>query len=138
LGHLESGRKAGRPAKAAGVIVGAMLAAALVALPALAEDAPPRPVAPQHWIRTPAAADFWKYYPSKAKDQGIQGRVVVRCVVGDDGQMTDCVVVEERPPGYGFGDATLKVVAMFKKTPTPHGPDAKPETVTIPISWRLG
>ena len=36
-----------------------------------------------------------------------QATVIVECVLQRGGQMSDCVVMSEEPPGLGFGEAAL-------------------------------
>lgn len=46
-------------------------------------------------------------YPSSAFQQGVSGRVVLRCRVGSGGRLTNCSVVSETPSGWGFGSFAL-------------------------------
>lgn len=48
------------------------------------------------------------FYPATAQEQGIGGRVVLECPVGDDGRLA-CVVTEETPEGMAFGAAALRM-----------------------------
>lgn len=53
------------------------------------------------WIYPPRP-DF----PQKAADAGItSGVVAMRCITRADGRVGDCVITEETPAGYGFGEA---------------------------------
>jgi protein TonB len=69
------------------------------------------------WLRTPDADAFARYYPPQAAHLGIGGRAVVHCRVSAAGTLVDCAIVEEDPPGYGFGEAVLKMMPMFKMRP---------------------
>lgn len=48
------------------------------------------------------------FYPAAAQEQGVGGRVVLECPVGDDGRLA-CVVMEETPEGMAFGAAALRM-----------------------------
>ncbi len=47
------------------------------------------------------------HYPREAYSQGVTGVVVLRCRVAPAGKLTDCIVHDETPPGFGFGEAAL-------------------------------
>src|SRR5262245_32462995 len=57
-----------------------------------------------------------QYYPPAALEQGIAGSATVDCGVRDDGTL-DCVVVEETPTGWGFGEAVLAISQHFRVRP---------------------
>jgi len=48
------------------------------------------------------------FYPAAAQEQGVGGRVVLECPVGEDGRLA-CVVIEETPEGMAFGAAALRM-----------------------------
>jgi len=45
------------------------------------------------------------------------GRVVVNCVIRSDQRLGDCRVVEESPPGFGFGEQALRSTTFFRYRP---------------------
>jgi periplasmic protein TonB len=51
------------------------------------------------------------YYPPRARKARIDGVVVVACIARADSRFEACRIVREMPQGFGFGDATLKMVA---------------------------
>lgn len=63
-------------------------------------SAPPRPI-----------------YPERALARDRQGVVVVRLIVGADGDVTSAAIVSEDPPGFGFGQAALAAVRRTKFEP---------------------
>jgi TonB family protein len=91
------------------------------------------------WLERPSGADLARYYPSLAQALGVQGRAVIECVVGVDGRLNDCVVIEEAPQGMGFGAATVEIAAHFRMTPqTRDGEPVDGASIRLPIQWRLG
>jgi TonB family protein len=111
---------------------------AVVALQAAAAAArPPASTAdlPQ-WSRAPSAADMNQAYPAGAKAKNLAGSGVVECTVGADGQLADCVAVEETPAGEGFGEAALSLAARFiLPTKAPSGASTIGRTVRFPVRW---
>jgi TonB family protein len=76
------------------------------------------------------------YYPDRALRMNIAGESSVRCRVTGDGHLVDCIVTQESPPGYGFGDATVAFVEhTFKVSPRRDG--ILPAAVRIRIAWKL-
>lgn len=79
-------------------------------------------------------------YPAIARENGIQGRVVIQFVVEKDGSITDANVV--RDIGAGCGDEGLRVVNLMNEMPqkwTPGRQRGKPVRVqfTLPVSFKL-
>ena len=79
-------------------------------------------------------------YPAIARENGIQGRVVVQFVVEKDGSITDANVV--RDIGAGCGEESLRVVELMNSMPekwTPGRQRGQPVRVqfTLPISFKL-
>lgn len=69
------------------------------------------------WAQTPTGADFARYYPKAAADQGVAGRAILDCDVSAVGSLERCRVVDETPLGYGFGEAALKLTGLFRMNP---------------------
>lgn len=101
---------------------------------------PPRPgiIMPPDWERRPSLDDYRKAYPAKALRLERTGKVVVSCLVQASGELEQCTLVSEDPPGLGFGEASLKLVKRFKMKPkTPDGAPVAGGTVRIVMPWRL-
>ena len=108
-----------------------MFVAAALSSMALAAAEPPGAGAPAY---NPLDA----YYPEAARAAGLEGRVVLSCIVGLDGVLSDCVVAEETPRGKGFGEASLKAARVFRLNyRTTDGQTIEGARVKIPIRWRL-
>jgi protein TonB len=88
------------------------------------------------WLSTPDARDFARFYPSRALDRGVSGRVLLDCIVGADGRIA-CSVGSETPPGQGFGEAALRIAQSFRMAPqTIDGSPTDGGHVRVPITFR--
>jgi TonB family protein len=113
-----------------------MLFAAIIAESTPAE--PPRLVRNVVWSATPTGEDFVRNYPPKAVQLGIDATVIVQCDLEFSGHVSMCKLVSERPAGWGFGDAALKMVTSFKAKPlTADGKPVAGQQVKIPIGFRV-
>ena len=122
----------------------ASLAALLMLIGASSTAAQPEQAAPvtgpggtkPTWVRAPNGEDFARYYPALAAQLGVGGRAVVHCRVSLEGVLVDCAVVEEDPPGYGFGEAALKMMPKFRMRPlVVNGVAASSGEISIPIRF---
>ena len=57
------------------------------------------------------------FYPEKAFEVRVQGVVTAECTVVTDGALRACVVVEEDPPGWGFGVSIFKFLHLYRLQP---------------------
>jgi len=90
------------------------------------------------WTARPSAADFERYYPTRARNHYVSGRTVLACVVMQDQSLT-CEVRSEDPPGYGFGDAAIQISHSFRMAPqTTDGRPTVGGRLLVPITFRLG
>jgi hypothetical protein len=97
------------------------------------------------------------FYPSRALDREVEGRVLLDCVMDvEESQLSTCQVIEETPADYGFGAAATRiacnfriVVSTFEDNATLRGnlppgsaiyrrnAEGEPWRARIPISFRL-
>lgn len=84
----------------------------------------------------PARAPSDPFYPQRAADLGKEGRAVVRCRVAEGPKLTDCHVLSETPPDFGFGDAAAR---RLTRPQLPIKPEALRghTTVDIPVNFKL-
>jgi protein TonB len=87
----------------------------------VAVDPPPQPPQPAlltgyRFLQQPNGRDFVRFYPSRAMDREQTGRVVLDCLVSADGTIS-CSVASEDPPGWGFGEASLRASRLFRVAP---------------------
>lgn len=90
------------------------------------------------WALRPSGEDIAKHYPEAARQAGIEGRALIRCLITEKGRLDYCKVVSEDPLGAGFGGAALAMTTLFWARPMNR--DGKPVaggTIRIPISFRL-
>lgn len=105
---------------------------------ALALSGPVLAQARMEWAESPSGADFERYYPKAAADQGLAGRSILDCDVDDAGSLTGCRVVEETPPGYGFADAALMLARHFRmnlKSVDPSDPRRRRSVVPVTFGF---
>jgi len=58
----------------------------------------------------------------------------MRCAITPEGTLRDCVVIEELPAGWGFGEAIVRMARLFQLNPkTVDGRPVEGAVVTIPI-----
>ena len=77
-------------------------------------------------------------YPPEAKAKHVEGYVVVRYDVTEEGTVTNAKVVESQPPGI-FDDAALAAVEKWKFDPAvDHGRLVTAHDVTSKIQFKLG
>jgi protein TonB len=104
------------------------------------QPTPSPPPAPKienpHWVRIPDADDLYRVYPRSAAHLNLGGRVVISCVVTTTGTLDSCSVVNETPPGNGFGTAGLELSKHFRmSTTTSDGRPTAGASVVIPIKF---
>lgn len=94
-------------------------------VPAPVEPMPPTPttqpvaqrpaeVVDPHWLRRPR--DLARYYPRRALERGVEGRVVLNCAVDVRGALA-CAVASETPANWGFGEAALRISRDYRMVP---------------------
>lgn len=75
-------------------------------------------------------------YPPRAKGKGIEGKVVIRCVVSAGGKVRDAKVIQAEPAGY-FERAALKSVVKWTFVPAKLKGEKVAVYVDIPLSFSL-
>lgn len=115
----------------------AVLAIALLAACESAEERPSDYITMPPWAESgPKAADYFRVYPSRAREIGLEGDVRLRCVVRDDRKLA-CKRDWEQYPDMGFDIAALAVASLFvvKRSDSPNLQPGK--EVILPIAFRL-
>lgn len=86
------------------------------ALPTEGVYGPPlvQTVTSPHWLRRPSNLQI--YYPRRALERGIEGDVVLDCLVSTAGFLR-CSVVSETPAGFRFADAARRIAADHQMRP---------------------
>ena len=71
---------------------------------------PPAPVSGSIEWRDTEVDENNSYYPPKALDEGVRGIASLTCRARADGSLTDCLVIDESPGGYLFGQYAAAMV----------------------------
>ena len=77
-------------------------------------------------------------YPAEARENGIQGRVVVQFVITKEGSLEDAKVVQKG--GSGLDEEALRVIDLMRTgywLPGKHNGRTVPVRFTLPISFKL-
>lgn len=107
----------------------------------VAVDPPPAPPTPAiitnpTFLERPSGRDFERYFPPRALERGQSGRVMLDCIVAADGRIS-CTVSQEDPPGWGFGEASLRAAREFRVAPaTADGRPTSGGRIRVPMTWR--
>ncbi len=75
-------------------------------------------------------------YPELARQAGVEGKVLLRVTIDEEGQMVDAVVMEDET-GVGFGRAALEVLKKCRFTPGMQRDRPVKVSISIPIYFRL-
>lgn len=87
------------------------------------------------WIRQPTREQIMSAWPVAALKAGKRGRAVLTCEVSASGALRKCRVVEESPPGLGFGQAALNMATAFQMKPATRNGQPVSSEVTIPVEF---
>lgn len=85
----------------------------------ISDVGPPAPYAAAtitdpHWLRRPR--NLQRYYPRTAMTRGVEGDVVLDCMVATTGHL-NCAVISETPESWGFGEAARRIAAEHQMEP---------------------
>jgi TonB family protein len=112
---------------------------ALVMAVAIDGEAPePLLVTEPQWKPVGSEASPLRYYPEVALKSGVEGRAKIRCIVGLDGRLEACEVLNEAPEGYAFGAAAIRMSELFHmKLLDKQGKSTPGGIVEVPIRFQL-
>jgi TonB family protein len=95
---------------------------------------PPANLARPNWRRIPNGNEMRAVYPAEPLRRGQGGKAIIECLVGANGALGACRLVNETPTGQGFGDAALALTPSFLMSPmTVDGQPVEGGVVRIPI-----
>lgn len=93
-------------------------------------DGPPR------IIRGPTVGELRALHPPEAFRRRRGGQATLACRVRLDTTLSDCRLVDETPPGMGFGQAALAVSRYFRfRPPTQNGAPIDGREVRVGVEW---
>jgi len=72
-------------------------------------------------------------YPDRAQFLEQEGQATVRCALNAKLKPDHCVITQEEPAGFGFGEATIKSIMQLQASPA----SSQGDLVEIPMKWRL-
>lgn len=91
---------------------------------------------PPRFVRGPSQAQILREYPRAALEARQAGRGVIACRIRLDTRLDGCRIVEESPPGAGFGRAALAAAAHFRfRPPTRAGAPVEGQEVTLGVDF---
>ncbi len=114
------------------MIAAALIALTLQAVPAQATATAPATTAPA-WATLPRPS-----FPRAASHARIRAASVhLSCTITMEGRITACSLIDETPPGYGFGEAALKAMRVASMTPATLDGHAVEQVAVFPITFRI-
>jgi periplasmic protein TonB len=66
------------------------------------------------WLQRPN--NLARYYPRRAIERGVEGFVLLDCLVATSGRL-NCSVLSETPSGWQFGEAALRIAGDHRMAP---------------------
>ena len=85
-------------------------------------------------VTGPTIGQIRASHPPRARSR--YGRAELSCVIRLDDRLDDCRIVDETPPGLGFGAAGLQVSGFFRfQPPTENGRPVQGQRVTVGIDF---
>ena len=86
-------------------------------LPTIFTPPSPPSISDPHWTQRPR--NLSRFYPIRARDRGVEGQVVLDCLVSPQGALA-CSVAQETPPGWGFAEAAQRIAREHRMVPALH------------------
>ena len=111
--------------------LGAFILLAAAACASSQGDTPDNPIRIVRLTRE----EIMREYPREALAQGVAGRATVECEITAGGVLDHCLVQDEDPAGYGFGDAAIKLVFDYHVRPDAEGRFAVGRRVGVPVEF---
>jgi TonB family protein len=103
------------------------------------QPSPPIEIYDPIWLTRVNPEAVAQLFPAAAAKAGYNsGGAKVDCSVKHDGSLTDCVVADEEPAGFGFGQAALEIAAAMKMNPwTAQGDPVDGGRIGLPVKLVL-
>jgi TonB family protein len=103
------------------------------------ETMPPRsPPDPPAAKPAPKAAGPTHFYPEAAQRKEVTGAALMICRVQPDESVASCAVARESPPGFGFGEAAIKMAPLMRIGPRiVDGQEFRDDYRVIPTNFNI-
>jgi periplasmic protein TonB len=89
---------------------------------------------PPAWIVKPSDWEMQEVNPDRAKADHVSGGATLGCLVNAHKRAHHCLVLQESPGNYGFGNAALRLSPLFRiKPPVRNGRPRYDVRVRIPV-----
>jgi protein TonB len=97
---------------------------------------------PMHMLSQPPRFDEKRIaadlvYPEIARRSGVEGRVILELVVDRHGVVQQALILQENPPGRGFGEAAVKAFIGKKGSPAMANGQEVSTRYRYPVSFRI-
>lgn len=90
------------------------------------------------WIAAPTITDVKVVYPPRARQEHVEGTVILSCKVAATGDLQSCSVLKESSPGVGFAQAALALVPKYRMNPkASDGSSMEGATVALPVRFQI-
>ena len=111
----------------------------LAAASAQAQTPPPKDSAlGPAWIAAPTITDVKAVYPPQARQERVEGTVILSCKVTATGDLQGCSVLKESSPGVGFAQAALALAPKYRMNPkASDGSSMEGATVALPVRFQI-
>ena len=110
---------------------GALILLAISACASGYGDTPENPIR----IVRPTREEIMIEYPPDALARGVSGRATVECEVVASGLLDHCLVLQEDPAGYGFGEAAIRLAFEHQVRPDAEGRYPVGRRVDLPVEF---
>jgi TonB family protein len=87
-------------------------------------------------LLAPVLLSYDLYYPDEAREQGLEGNVMVRVFVDENGKAKD-VIISKSSGNYLLDSAAVRTAKTFTFSPAMRGNNALQTWVQVPIEFRL-
>lgn len=88
------------------------------------------------WTKKPNTSAIFAHFPTVAWEERVSGVTLLECAATAEGKLTDCTVVEEKPEGKGFAQASLAVLELYAFGPSNRiTPEMVGKKMKVPFIW---
>ena len=88
------------------------------------------------WTKKPNDSQIFARYPEAAFAERLSGVALLECTATAEGKLADCAVLEEKPAGKGFAQASLAVLDLYEIGPRERiTPEMVGKKMKVPFIW---